>query len=92
VDIEALSTLKYGTIGLCAILTFFAFQLLSKEQKTNKPHPRNHLPHPTLHGLAVTSKTFGLCSQLPLFRPARFGCVLLLGFWEVRLLLVEKAS
>jgi hypothetical protein len=67
---EALSALKYGTIGLCAILTFFAFQLLSKEQKTNKPRPEIIRLIQLFMVLAVISMAFGLCSQLPLFRLA----------------------
>jgi hypothetical protein len=67
---EALSALKYGTIGLCAILTFFAFQLLPKEQKTNKPRPEILRLIQLFMVLAVISMAFGLCSQLPLFRLA----------------------
>src|SRR6516164_2671263 len=35
----ALSALKYGTIGLCAILTYFAYLLLSKEQNAGRARP-----------------------------------------------------
>ena len=69
-DMEALNALKYGTIGLCAILTFFAFQLLSKEQKTKQPRPEIIRLIQLFMVLAVISMAFGLCSQLPLFRPA----------------------
>jgi hypothetical protein len=65
---EALSALKYGTIGLCAILTFLAFQLLSREQRTNKPRPEIIRLIQLFMILAVISMAFGLCSQLPLFR------------------------
>jgi hypothetical protein len=65
---EVLSALKYGTIGLCAILTFFSFQLLSREQKTNKPRPEIIRLIQLFMVMAVVSMAFGLCSQLPLFR------------------------
>lgn len=69
-SVEAFGALKYGTIGLCAILTFFSFQLLSKEQRTSHPRPEMIRLILLFMVLAVVSMAFGLCSQLPLFRPA----------------------
>jgi hypothetical protein len=60
--------LKYGTIGRCAILMFFAYQLLLKEQKA--PAPRNDILQiiKTFMFFAVASMAIGLSSQLPIFQ------------------------
>jgi hypothetical protein len=67
---EPLNALKYGTIGLCGVLTYFAFQLLSKEQGTDRPRAEIIRLIQLFMVLAVVSMAFGLCSQLPIFRAA----------------------
>jgi hypothetical protein len=61
--------LKYGTIGLSAILTLFSYLLLSKEQ--GKPDPRPHILTEIriFMAFALVSLSVGMFSQLPIFRP-----------------------
>jgi hypothetical protein len=65
---EAFSALKYGTVGLCAVLMYFAFQLLAKEQKAE--HPRQDILGliKLFMVFAIISMIIGLSSQLPIFR------------------------
>jgi hypothetical protein len=65
---EIFDVLKYGTIGLCAILMFFAYQLLLKEQKAATPHNDIIKLIRTFMLFAVAAMAIGLCSQLPVFR------------------------
>jgi hypothetical protein len=66
---DALNFLKYGTVGLCAVLTYFAFQLLSKEQNTSAPRPEILRAIWIFMTFSVVSMCLGLASQLPVFRP-----------------------
>lgn len=59
--------LKYGTIGLCAILVFFSFQLLAREQKSAKPRREIINLIRTFMILTVVAMAIGLSSQLPFF-------------------------
>lgn len=70
---EPFSALKYGTIGLCAILMFFAYQLLLKEQKASAPRTEILKIIRTFMFFAVASMAIGLSSQLPIFHPALSG-------------------
>ena len=63
-----LDALKYGTIGLCGLLTYLAYLLLAKEQQ--REHPRAEFINliKLFMVLAVVSFAVGLSSQLPFFR------------------------
>ena len=65
-----LDALKYGTIGLCGLLTYLAYLLLAKEQQ--RDHPRTEFINliKLFMVLAVVSFAVGLSSQLPFFRSA----------------------
>lgn len=63
----ALEYLKYGVIGLCAILTYFSYALLLREMRA--PRPRR-LVLRTIHifmALSLLSMLIGLVSQIPFF-------------------------
>ena len=67
---QAFYLLKYGTIGLCAFLTYFAYRLLAKEQSST--HPRKDILRliQLFIALAVVSMVIGLISQLKIFQNA----------------------
>ena len=92
---QLFDALKYGTIGLCAVLMYLAYLLLGKEQQASKPRSEIINLIRLFMFLAVGSMAIGLCSQLPVFRPepshssdavqwsSGFGPDFFTGNWDV---------